>query len=264
MYGTRQYPLNISHFCRSASSPFPCPLPYSLLLGVCDDADADAGAGGDAPGPGTGGTYPKLHTTSPSERCSHKPARTSASSHAPIAASSSRAHGTNTRNSGARTRDVASDRSCADVPRGTAAAAPTPTAAPAEDEADDEEGTLGGGRTPDEPESVVARLWPRSRSRSRSRSRGGGEEHERPPSDSVFVREIDGGLESSDSLEKLTDAKRRCGLCSPPSCVLSSRACSEGDGEGEGGASHPSSSAPAANATLCRLCGGSVRRQLPE
>ena len=78
------------------------------------------------------------------------------------------------------------------------------------------------------------------------------------------MREIDGGLESSDSLEKLTDAKRRCGLCSPPSCVFSSRACSEGDGESEGGASHPSSSAAAANATLCRLCGGSVRRQLPE
>ncbi len=61
------------------------------------------------------------------------------------------------------------------------------------------------------------------------------------------MREIEDGLDSSDSLEKLTDPKRLCGILSSPSCAEL----------------HPSSST-AANATLWRLWGEMVRRQLPE
>ena len=66
----------------------------------------------------------------------------------------------------------------------------------------------------------------------------------------MLVREIDDGLESEDSLEKLMDAKRRCGW----------RSASAPGGERMYQSS--SSDSAAANATLCRAPGETVRRQL--
>ena len=107
-----------------------------------------------------------------------------------MAASSSVAHGTKTRSTGARVRDVAKYRSCWDVPRGTAT--PGAVLLPLEVVLGLAMGpglvVLGPGPA-SAPVADAARRWPLS-------PRGG-----ELPSDSVFVRAMEGGLESEDSLE---------------------------------------------------------------
>lgn len=98
--GTRAWPLNSSHWrSRSESEEsekedplLPLPLPGS-------------------------GTNPRLQTMSPVERCPHRPESMSCSSHAAMADSPISTHGTNTRRTGARVRDIAICRSCGEEVR---------------------------------------------------------------------------------------------------------------------------------------------------